>query len=195
MVELERRLLAGEDMPGEVLVLQELRRDQRDNSRAKRSGNLSRLFFQPLRTISGRRYRHPRSSRPHRTHNARAGLGMDRPRPDARSGESRHRAGGGGLRTRRRRSRRAIGGRLPEPSREADGNGPQRRGKGSRFAAGLSARSAPGGLWTTLPPSSHSSGRRGVACSLRLAVAEPYRSARRPDDPRPVAADEIAGRR
>ena len=43
-VELQRRLLRGEDMPGGELVLRELRRD----SRAKRPGNLARLFFQPL---------------------------------------------------------------------------------------------------------------------------------------------------
>ena len=35
-------------MPGAELVLQELRRDARDHSRAKRPGNLARLFFQPL---------------------------------------------------------------------------------------------------------------------------------------------------
>jgi hypothetical protein len=48
MGELERGLLRGEDMPGAELVLQELRRDARDHSRAKRPGNLARLFFQPL---------------------------------------------------------------------------------------------------------------------------------------------------
>ncbi len=48
MAELERGLLRGEDMPGAELVLQELRRDARDHSRAKRPGNLARLFFQPL---------------------------------------------------------------------------------------------------------------------------------------------------
>lgn len=48
MAELERGLLRGEDMPGAELVLQELRREARDNTRAKRPGNLARLFFQPL---------------------------------------------------------------------------------------------------------------------------------------------------
>lgn len=48
MGELERGLLQGADMPGAELVLQELRRDARDHSRAKRPGNLARLFFQPL---------------------------------------------------------------------------------------------------------------------------------------------------
>ena len=48
MAELERGLLRGEDMPGAELVLQELRRQARNNSPAKRPGNLARLFFQPL---------------------------------------------------------------------------------------------------------------------------------------------------
>jgi hypothetical protein len=48
MAELERGLLRGEDMPGAELVLQELRREARDNTRTKRPGNLARLFFQPL---------------------------------------------------------------------------------------------------------------------------------------------------
>ena len=48
MGELERGLLQGADMPGAELVLQELRREARDNTRAKRPGNLARLFFQPL---------------------------------------------------------------------------------------------------------------------------------------------------
>lgn len=51
MTELERGLLRGEDMPGAELVLQELRRDARDNTRPKRPGNLSRIFFQPLEPI------------------------------------------------------------------------------------------------------------------------------------------------
>ena len=48
MTELERGLLRGEETPGAELVLQELRRDARDNNRSKRPGNLARLFFQPL---------------------------------------------------------------------------------------------------------------------------------------------------
>ena len=48
MAELERGLLRGEDMPGAELVLQELRRYARNNSPAKRPGNLARLFFRPL---------------------------------------------------------------------------------------------------------------------------------------------------
>jgi hypothetical protein len=48
MAEIERGLLRGDDMPGAELVLQELRRDARDMPRAKRPGNLARLFFQPL---------------------------------------------------------------------------------------------------------------------------------------------------
>jgi hypothetical protein len=48
MTELERGLLRGEDMTGAELVLQELRRDARENLRPKRPGNLARLFFQPL---------------------------------------------------------------------------------------------------------------------------------------------------
>jgi hypothetical protein len=48
MTELERGQLRGEDMSGAELVLQELRRDARANSRPKRPGNLARLFFQPL---------------------------------------------------------------------------------------------------------------------------------------------------
>ncbi len=48
MGELERGLLRGEEVAGAELVLQELRREARDNSRAKRPGNLARLFFQPL---------------------------------------------------------------------------------------------------------------------------------------------------
>jgi hypothetical protein len=51
MTELERGVLRGEDMPGAELVLQELRRDARDNARPKRPGNLARLFFQPLEPI------------------------------------------------------------------------------------------------------------------------------------------------
>jgi hypothetical protein len=49
--ELERALLRGEDMSGAELVLQELRRDARENVRPKRPGNLARLFFQPLEPI------------------------------------------------------------------------------------------------------------------------------------------------
>ena len=48
MTELERGLLRGEETPGAELVLQELRRDAREQSRPKRPGNLGRLFFQPL---------------------------------------------------------------------------------------------------------------------------------------------------
>jgi hypothetical protein len=51
MTELERAVLRGQDMPGAELVLQELRRDARDNTRPKRPGNLARLFFQPLEPI------------------------------------------------------------------------------------------------------------------------------------------------
>ena len=51
MTELERGLLRGEDMPGAELVLQELRRNARDNVRPKRPGTLARLFFQPLEPI------------------------------------------------------------------------------------------------------------------------------------------------
>jgi hypothetical protein len=51
MIELERGLLRGEDMTGAELVLQELRRDARDNARPKRPGNLARLFFQPLEPL------------------------------------------------------------------------------------------------------------------------------------------------
>jgi hypothetical protein len=51
MTELERGLLRGEDMTGAELVLQELRRDARDNARPKRPGNLARLFFQPLEPL------------------------------------------------------------------------------------------------------------------------------------------------
>lgn len=51
MTELERGLLGGEDMPGAELVLQELRRNARDNTRPKRPGTLARLFFQPLEPI------------------------------------------------------------------------------------------------------------------------------------------------
>lgn len=51
MTELERSVLRGDDMPGAELVLQELRRDARDNARPKRPGNLARLFFQPLEPI------------------------------------------------------------------------------------------------------------------------------------------------
>lgn len=51
MTELERGLLRGEDMPGAELVLQELRRNARDNARPKRPGTLARLFFQPLEPI------------------------------------------------------------------------------------------------------------------------------------------------
>ncbi|HYI27340.1 MAG TPA: hypothetical protein VD863_05760 [Bradyrhizobium sp.] len=51
MTELERGLLRGDDMPGAELVLQELRRDARDNVRPKRPGTLARLFFQPLEPV------------------------------------------------------------------------------------------------------------------------------------------------
>jgi hypothetical protein len=51
MTELERGQQRGADMTGVELVLQELRRDARDNSRPKRPGNLARLFFQPLEPI------------------------------------------------------------------------------------------------------------------------------------------------
>jgi len=51
MTELERGLLRGEDMTGAELVLQELRRDARDNMRPKRPGTLARLFFQPLEPL------------------------------------------------------------------------------------------------------------------------------------------------
>lgn len=51
LTELERGLQRGADMTGVELVLQELRRDARDNTRPKRPGNLARLFFQPLEPI------------------------------------------------------------------------------------------------------------------------------------------------
>ena len=85
MAELERGVLRGEDMPGAELVLQELRRDARDNARPKRPGNLARLFFQPLEPFlvdDSATHRHPgRIARV----DARSGLGMDLPRPDARA--------------------------------------------------------------------------------------------------------------
>jgi hypothetical protein len=49
IAELERGLLRGDDAPGAELVLQELRRSAREQSRpSSRTGNLARLFFQPL---------------------------------------------------------------------------------------------------------------------------------------------------
>lgn len=48
MTELERGLLRGEETAGAELVLQELRRNARENGRPSRPGNLARLFFQPL---------------------------------------------------------------------------------------------------------------------------------------------------
>lgn len=62
MTELERSVLRGDDMPGAELVLQELRRDARDNARPKRPGNLARLFFQPLEPLlvdDGATHSHP----------------------------------------------------------------------------------------------------------------------------------------
>ena len=49
IAELERGLLRGDDAPGAELVLQELRRSAREQSRpSSRTGSLARLFFQPL---------------------------------------------------------------------------------------------------------------------------------------------------
>ena len=49
IAELERGLLRGDDNAGAELVLQELRRSAREPSRpSPRTGNLARLFFQPL---------------------------------------------------------------------------------------------------------------------------------------------------
>jgi hypothetical protein len=49
IAELERSLLRGEDATGAELVLQELRRFARESGRpSPRTGNLARLFFQPL---------------------------------------------------------------------------------------------------------------------------------------------------
>src|SRR4051812_37334441 len=49
IVELERSLLRGDDMPGADLVLQELRRTMRDSGQATaRTGEAARTFFLPL---------------------------------------------------------------------------------------------------------------------------------------------------